>query len=228
MWLDDFKDHVLRDYPNEAAGIVVDNQYIPIPNRSHNPTEQFSIPSSIFYQYKPSLILHSHTSKDCKSWASSHDMKLMIQYPAIKWGIISTDGITTGELVIYDDTYIPDLLGRPFIHGQYDCYGLARDYYRQQGYPIKNYPRYFKWWENHQNLFIDNFKDAGFIEVEDLQIGDALLMAINSDTIHHVAIYIGDNTIYHHLINRLSRADRFDQWQKYIKKIVRNTNEKTL
>lgn len=232
MWLDDFKAHVLKDYPNEAVGIVVDEQYIPIPNRSDNPTQQFSIPSSIFYKYQPSLILHSHTTttEHNQSWASSHDMRLMIQYPNIQWGIISTDGINTGELIIYDDTYIPELLGRPFVHGLYDCYGMVRDYFRLDGYNIKNYPRSYKWWENGQNLYIDNFKDAGFIEVDndDLQTGDVLLMAVTSETIHHAAIYVGNNTIYHHLINRLSRADRLDQWHKYTKLIVRNTNEKTM
>ena len=103
-------------------------------------------------------------------------------------------------------------VGREFAHGTVDCYSLCRDWYKREwGLELKNYPRRDQWWENGQNLYLDNFEKEGFhrIPVSELQRGDALLMQLSSPVPNHAAIYIGDQQVLHHVQGRLSSRDVF-------------------
>ena len=73
-------------------------------------------------------------------------------------------------------------VGRPFVHGDTDCYGLIRDFYKDQfGIELTNYARTDNWWNEGQNLYVDNFKNEGFYlldDMEDSQFGDIFLIAL--------------------------------------------------
>lgn len=102
--------------------------------------------------------------------------------------------------------------GRPFLHGDTDCYGLIRDYYRQEhGLTLRNYARPTDWWAFKLDLYMQNFEEEGFeaiqIPLSKLRVSDLLLMAIRSEQANHAAVYIGEGKILHHLPNRLSKVD---------------------
>jgi len=104
-------------------------------------------------------------------------------------------------------------VGRPFVHGDTDCYGLIRDFYKDQfGIELTNYARTDNWWNEGQNLYVDNFKNEGFYlldDMEDSQFGDIFLIALGCSVASHGAIYIGENKILQHVQDHLSSIDRY-------------------
>ena len=54
------------------------------------------------------------------------------------------------------------------------------------------------------------FLTHGFQEVETMQKGDMLVYDSVPNTISHIAIYLGDNKVLHHMPNKLSSVDILD------------------
>ena len=132
---------------------------------------------------------------------------LIVNHPLGTWTMTEPSG------------YRAPLMGRPFAHGALDCYSFCRDYYHDVcDLALPDYQREDNWWlKPGQNLYIDNFAAAGFVEIAeaDLQPHDAMLMKVGADRPNHAAIYIGDNLIVHHLNGRLSSRDVWGgYWRK--------------
>ena len=103
--------------------------------------------------------------------------------------------------------------GKKFIDGSADCYGLIREFYKNEfGIELKDYARYYGWWEEGKNLYMDNFRNEGFYlldDTEESQYGDVFLIALGCSVASHGAIYVGENKILHHVQDRLSSIDRY-------------------
>ena len=69
------------------------------------------------------------------------------------------------------------------------------------GLDLPDFVREDSWWIKGQNLYLENFEKAGFIETDKLEYGVGLLMQINSPVPNHAAVYIGNNQIIQHLFN---------------------------
>ncbi|MDE9567176.1 peptidase P60, partial [Xenorhabdus bovienii] len=84
-------------------------------------------------------------------------------FTELPWHIVS---YPEGDLrTIYPRGELP-LVGRPFVLGIYDCYGLIMSYYRQQySINLNDYRVNYPWWEQGENLYMENFENAGFVEV---------------------------------------------------------------
>lgn len=104
-------------------------------------------------------------------------------------------------------------IGRPFVHGDTDCYGLIRDFYKDEfDIELTNYARTDNWWNKGQNLYMDNFRKEGFYILDDLeesQYGDIFLIALGCSVASHGAIYIGENKILQHVQDHVSSIDRY-------------------
>lgn len=103
-----------------------------------------------------------------------------------------------------------DLIGRPYVEGATDCYGLMREYFaRAWEIELPNLARPHRFWEDpHLDLY-GQYAHWGFRPIFDqrFQIGDVLLMPIMTPMNSHAAAIVDDNKILHHLPDQLSRVD---------------------
>lgn len=102
------------------------------------------------------------------------------------------------------------LVNREFDWGEKDCFEIVRDLYRKEfGIEIKNYARPSDWKADSYNLILSAYQREGFMkignwQVSDLRPGDIMAMAIGEGNPNHLAVYIGNNEIVHHLYGNLS------------------------
>ena len=220
--MSDWKADVVARFPEEQCGLFVNYQgntvYCSLDNVSDSPEQTFELDSWSYYRlisrFKVEAVLHSHSEYP---HASLKDMQKQVE-TGVPWGIMNVHKGAPRETFFFGDSLpIQDLLGRPFVHGVYDCYSLVRDFYRFCEIELIDYPRTLKWWDTKKiNLIEDNCYKSGFKKIsrEVVQPGDLALMTIGCDRINHLGVYIDDNLVLHHLINRLSRREPFAPWSR--------------
>lgn len=224
--MDDFKQHAKSSYPFECVGCVKDDVYYPLINTHSQPDKFFSLSLAEIEKINPEYILHSHpaTGKPNPEWPSITDLKLFYSQPQYKWGIIATDGEEFSNFVLFDEFNPPDLEGRTYVWGIADCYSVIRDWYwLDRSIKLKNYPRDYNSYKAGEDLYSKYFADAGFYEVgiNDVQVGDVLLMAQNG-VISHAAIVNRPGRVIHHYIGRFSQEDDLSKWIRATNKVVRH------
>src|SRR6185503_12609613 len=194
-------------YPQEACGIIVDGQYVPIQNVAKDPEENFEMPDETWTYYKIQAVVHSHSAKKHKLEPSSADISAQMA-SNVPWGIILTDGETSSNILWFGDHTLDEpLIGRNFVHGVTDCYSAIRSWYWQNKHiKLTDQPRDDQWWKNSKDLYTENFKRAGFKEIEEYEakVGDVVLINFRSSVPNHGGVLIEDGLLYHHLQNRLS------------------------
>lgn len=120
------------------------------------------------------------------------------------------------------------LKGLPFQHGTSDCYSIARNFYKDNfDLDLPDFARPENWWEKGLNLYMDHFYDAGFrildIHPRDWIPGDAFLMSILSNTTNHCGMYLGGNSMLHHLYGQLSSVVTYSNpWRNRTTAVVRH------
>ena len=107
-----------------------------------------------------------------------------------------------------------------------NCYSLIKDWYKQiLNIDIPDFERDDNWWNTGQNLYIDNFEKAGFVDTDKLEYGVVIFMKIRSSVPNHAAIYIGEDLIIHHLAGRLSCREVYrDVYRNTTVKMVKYAN----
>lgn len=224
--LDTIKEHVNSSPKREICGLIVShkrkNMYIPCTNVSQGENE-FIIDAAeyadISDKYKVLAVVHSHvginpnpSQADLIAIERNKLPFLIVNYPLNTWTWTEPTG------------YVAPYIGRPFVHAVTDCYALLVDYYKRElKLDIKDYARQNEWWIKGDNLYLENYEDAGFVKVDDLQKNDIILMQVASPVPNHCAIYLGDNIILHHVMGRVSSRDVYGgYWRKITSVIVRH------
>lgn len=202
---------------NEACGLVVvvkgKETYWPCRNVSSDPEHTFTICPEDYAKADNAgeivAVVHSHPFRSVA--ASNADM-VAAERMDMPWHIINAQ---TGAWTTYTPCgYEAPLVGREWVWGVQDCWTLARDWYKEQGIELPDWERPLNPDDFAANPMFDScWADAGFRELrddEELQPGDGVLMAIQSNTgLNHCGVYIGDSTILHHLRGRLSSRDLY-------------------
>ncbi|CBJ79807.1 putative phage minor tail protein (phage tail protein) [Xenorhabdus bovienii SS-2004] len=219
-------EHTKQMYPNECCGVIAQKsrveKYFPCKNLAPNPAEQFQLDPGDYLAASIwgtiTGIVHSHP--DATTMPSDLD-EAQCDFTELPWHIVS---YPEGDFrTIYPRGELP-LLGRPFVLGVYDCYGLIMSYYRQQcGIELNDYRVNYHWWEQGENLYIENFENAGFVEVTgDPQTGDVIIMQVQADVPNHAGVLLEGNLLLHHLYGQLSQKVPYGgYWKDRTIKIVR-------
>lgn len=231
-WQQSAARHAWEHFPKEACGLIIVRKgrevYWPCKNLAER-NDQFIIDHEDYATAEEHGeiigVVHSHCNKGPEP---SEADRVVCSRGKLTWHII---GLPTERWhTMQPDGYEAPLIGRPFQHGVLDCYALCRDWYRtERGIEIPDYERKDEWWLNGENLYLDKFRDAGFVENPELVPGSALLMQIASPVPNHAAIYIGDDMIIHHLQGRLSSRDVYGgYWRKVTVKVLRHARDQAV
>lgn len=204
-------EHAKAEFPREACGLMAvvkgRSRYFPCRNIAETPDEHFVLDgwNEVEDLGEIVAVVHSHPTTNPQPSAAD---RVACEKSELPWFIVNPKTEQWGycEPAGFELPYV----GRQFVHGIVDCYALCRDWYKREwGLELRDYDRRDQWWNNGENLYLENFMNEGFykIPVQELQRGDALLMHIVSPVPNHAAIYLGDQQILHHVQGRLSSRD---------------------
>lgn len=230
--LDAIAVHAQREYPKECCGLIVDTQGVQtyrectntIPesdDEKSGPKYNFAIAPEAYADAEDAgeitHIVHSHP--DASNRPSKEDVARCNE-SGLPWLIMAWP---TGDWRIVEPCD-PELIGRDFVLGVYDCYGLVMDYYRRElNIELPDFRVSYPWWEQGENLYLDNFAAAGFVEVSSPQKHDVLLMQVQAKVVNHAAIMLDGNTMLHHLYGHKSgRIPYGGYYRERTLKIVRH------
>ena len=226
--LESARSHAHLEYPRESCGVVVirsgKQKYYPCRNLIKGNEHFMMHPEDLACAEDLGAVVayvHSHPSTGLEP--SEADLQGM-EVSKVPWVIVSAS--TDSYTLSFPSGHKPPLYGRHFAHGIFDCYSFVRDaYLKFKGFQLPDYARIPEWWEAGQNLIVENFEAAGFVEVEcnQLQIWDGLLMRVGSGVVNHVGILVDDNMLGHHMTGRLSSKDVYsDFYRSRTLKVVRH------
>lgn len=217
-WRDEALAHAKQDAPRESCGLLVvvkgREQYIPCRNLALA-TEQFILDpldyAAAEEQGEIIAVVHSHPAMPPEP--SQADL-VSCEKSGLKWHIVNPNTETWGEFSPCG--YTAPLVGRQWVWGVTDCWTLVRDWFGEHGLELPDWerpvtPEAFE----RAPMFADCWRKAGFQRLADedeLQPGDAILMAIGCPNLNHVGVYTGDGMILHHLRPRLSSLDLYGGW----------------
>ena len=211
-------DYAQRAYPREACGLIAvikgRKRFWPCNNLADQPSDFFELDPADYATAEDAgtivAVVHSHPyTKPEPSMAD----QVACNRSGLPWLIVNPITQQWGEAMPND--YQPPLVGREYCWGTLDCWSCVRDWYQQEwslDLPDWDRPKRKTWDEAPQ--FAQLYAEAGFREVDlkRLQVGDALLMAIGAVGLNHVAVYVGDQYVLHHLNGRLSSRDLLGDW----------------
>lgn len=218
------KEHARSEYPRECCGIIAGDDYHPCENTHENPEEHFKLSIDSFLKVtgefgEAGAIVHSHSTVP---WPSEDDLCQQIA-SNIPWGIVWVqNGLARDPLWWGDSLPMQPLIGRPFIHGIFDCYALSRDYLRSEhGLTIPNVPRKHAWWNDKDapNVLLEHIDHLGFDVIgtgSEFRPGDGFLVAVRGSKPNHCGIYIGKELFIHQPVETISRREPINRWVRYI------------
>lgn len=222
-------EHAEREAPRECCGVIIVRRgkevYIPCKNIAPPQDNHFIMDGSDYARAEDEgdvlSIVHSHINESCLP--SQADM-VSCEVTGVPWTIVS---IPNKEFHTFEPTgYKAPLIGRVFTYGVLDCYRLATDYYREVvGIELRDFERNGEWWRRNEDYMMQNLDNADLVPIkdDDIQVHDLIFMQIGSVVANHVAIYLGDNQILHHVQNRLSCREVYGGfWAKHTRVVTRH------
>lgn len=221
------KIHAMQCFPQEACGLIVNNEYLPCDNMHSLPLEYFAIDAKDYAKASVKgdiqAVFHSHPNQ--LNNFSAHDIEAC-KHSKLPWILYCTD---TNEWAEIDPSGNAPYLGRPWQYGIYDCYALMRDFYnREFGIVLDDFNRGEEGeWENPEwRMFEKNIEQQGFIDCNGpLKKGDMLLMQLQSRFPNHAGFMVApsSNIFYHHLMGRISEQNVYGgYWAKVTNRILRH------
>lgn len=213
------KEHAHREIPKESCGVVLIRKgrrsYVECTNVAE--LDCFKIDPVQFARLQLSgdieYVVHSHTSGNKPS---DHDVSACA---ALKLPYL----IYYCETDTYEVLLKNKLIGRDYEFGKQDCFEAARDWFLVHGVympPRRNWLD--NWNQLGYNYINDQVLDWPVKPVKSPRYGDILTLAVLEENPNHIAIYLENDMIFHHAVNRLScRENMYPFWAENIHGIYR-------
>ncbi|AQS50717.1 hypothetical protein PAEH1_02605 [Paenalcaligenes hominis] len=237
------KAHARAEFPREAAGFIVQTvqgkEYVRLKNLSGRSDQVVVCPKSQAEAYKKGeavAFFHSHPNLPAEPSEADRVSCESMGLPWVIYPLNDYDGSIKFDplITITPSGYQAPLIGRFFYHGVLDCYTLVQDYYsRELSIELLDFERDDEWWKKGGNLYEENFTSAGFVQVNDLQPHDVVLMQYYSPVTNHAGVFIGDaelkseplgfalpGSMIHHASNRLSERVIYGGYWKDITRMI--------
>lgn len=203
--------HAESTFPSECCGLVIQKgrveKYIPCENRAAAPGEQFEIAPEDYAAAEDQgtvvAVVHSHPGDGATTQPSELDM-LMCDATEVPWVIASWP---EGDIRTITPRGDRPLTGRQFVLGHADCWTLLMDYFRtEHSITLPNYSVDRHWWEQGENLYMDNWYECGFREFSGPpRPGDVVIMQVQSPVANHAGVLLEGNMLLHHMYGQLSQ-----------------------
>ena len=211
--------HAAREAPRECCGLIIAragaHEYRPCRNLAAD-GNQFALDAADQAAAEDAgevlAVCHSHPFANPAPSAAD---RAMCEATGLPWVIVNHPLGTVCEFA--PAGYRAPLIGRQFVHGVHDCYSLIRDYYAAEiGIALPDFERADKWWLNGGDLYRAHFAEAGFVEIDamDLRAHDVILMRIRAAVTNHGAVYLGENRMLQHLMDKLSGRAIYGGWYR--------------
>jgi cell wall-associated NlpC family hydrolase len=221
--------HARQIEPAEACGLFVvvqgREQFIACRNVADDPLTAFEI-DPVDYEAAERrgeivAVFHSHPG-DLTPKPSAIDERACNAL-GLPWRIYAP-GLDQWHVLLPKGWQEP-LEGRDWSWGQSDCWSLVRDWFAQErGIELRDWTRPAMEAFNAAPMFDECWAATGFSEIAagELQCGDCLLIDRTGNGADHVAVYLGDNNMLHHLIDQKSRIDLYSEyWMSVTKRCLR-------
>jgi len=230
-WKNNAIKHAQEATPHEACGLVTvykgKEKYFPCKNLAEELGEQFILDPDdwINAEDQGEIVAVFHSHPDHPPTPSQADLA-SCEYLDLPFYIVTPE---TSDWYYFEPSgYKKGLIGREWVWDIQDCWSLITDWYKEtKNISIRHWRRPASPQEFTKNPYFEKvLLGSGFIELSDkdeTQKEDVLLMdTTNTGKLDHVALYIGDQTILHHCVKRLSCRETYDQkWIEYTKKRYR-------
>ena len=215
----------ISHYPNEACGFIVRTsgqkyRFLEVRNVSEDPVNEFVMHHEDVIAAEDEgevvAIWHSHT--DRPATASDAD-RAGCEATELPWLILSVTKNLNPEIaaeyrlsemeVITPCGFAMPYVGRPYVFGIFDCWMLCRDYLKREFDIELNANAHLhipSWYLGDQDILGKNFHNESLVRLapgEVPQRGDIFFMQYGKMP-DHCAVYVGENRILHHQIDRLS------------------------
>ena len=218
-WKQDALTHAKQEDPKESCGLLLNikgkKKYFPCRNLSMTAYQCFILDPEDYVKADNTgdiiAVIHSHPITPP---VASQSDKVACEQSGLKWHIVNPKTESWGYLE--PTGYKAPIIGREWAWGVTDCYTLVRDWYKETlNINLKDWQRPTTLDDfNKDPMFERCAWQTGFRELrpdEQLKNGDLLFMAILSNNLNHVAIFL-DGEVLHHLADRISCKEPYNEW----------------
>lgn len=156
-------------------------------------------------------IFHSHVGEDSNFSQIDKELSEEIELPIFCYS--SFDKVFREYR---PSGYKANLYQRPFIYGNYDCFGSVRDYYWNNfNILLDDFDRDNSYDKNNTPIILNQIEKQNFYKPEnqiDIKEHDIIVYkSIKHAYPDHLETFIGNSRVYQHLTNRLSGKDLINE-----------------
>lgn len=212
-FLPEFKKHVEAHGDKEACALVIQKgrkqQLILCENTHPDPSNYFRVSAEEWASAEDKgdivAVMHSHPGDGARAIASPLDIA-SCNKTGVVWAIYAPDSDDYAEIKPEERS----LVGRNFVLGSDDCWGLIMDWHQRQGVTLSDWRVNYPWWEDQykDNFYQDNWKKEGFEEAPEGP-GCMIIFQYGANKWNHAGIVTEDGMLLHHLYGKPSAIEPF-------------------